>query len=84
MIVWVDLLLHEHTTASDRGPGGEVVYWSLVEGAFPSPPAGQVAAASAGWPCARADFGTGSGHAQLHLDALGPFHFLSPLKTAIM
>ena len=33
--------------------------WGCKES--PSPPAGQVAAASAGWPCARADFGTGSG-----------------------
>lgn len=78
MIVGVDLSLHGHTALSDGGPGGEAAYCSLVEAAFPSPPVGQVAAASVGWPCARADLGTGFGQAQLHLDAwvLSIFSFL--------
>lgn len=45
------------------GTVGALTCWSLA-GIFPlvfspSPPAGEVAAVHAGWPCAHADFGTG-------------------------
>ena len=62
-----------------------VAGWSLVEGAFPSSPAGEVPAASGGWPCACADFGTGAGYTQLHLGAwVLSVLSLSPLKVTIM
>lgn len=54
-----------------------------MEGAFPSSPAGEVPAASGGWPCACADFGAGS--TQLHLGAwVLSVLSLSPLKVTIM
>lgn len=63
--VWVDLLLWWRTccTPLDWGTVGALTCWSLA-GIFPlvfspSPPAGEVAAVRAGWPCAHADFGTG-------------------------